>query len=434
VSDIASADELAELSPIVQQPSDHLPADPNGAVPADVIAESAAEDVVSSLSREIAWVGRCFWRRDAPSWFYRFLQLVPVVIFVDNVFFIGFGGVAGDVPGMDGPNALVYISNMLLNATFLCTLGVLHAVLITVRPASGMAFELGVGTKTVSRSDARSLKRWRICQRLVASFFIWFMGRFAVSVATEPMVRAEWATPARAVLLCGWVMLMGVLMPVVFAIFWPTMRTASAVVRNDAVRTIEAVKQADVSDTAAWSRVEQQALQLHRSMQALSAGFGPGLMAMGGFCWLWALAFFCNAINTPFHTGQDEKVRRDVERMGESAENPFGSNQNGYLIFVCILTPLPLLVAMDIAATSTQMDELMEALNEKAIAAGFKQDTAANFETHTRVDWLETRLKRTNFSQGIGFRIGDKIRYSTGAHCAASAFGWSASLAPSSPR
>ena len=145
-------------------------------------------------------------------------------------------------------------------------------------------------------------------------------------------------------------------MPIAFAIFWPTMRVACARVRHDAVRTIQAVKQSDASNAVAWSRVEQSALELHRSMQALSAGFGPGLTAMAGFCWLWALAFFCNAINTPFHLGRDEIVRRSGQ------DNMFGSNQNGFLMFVCILTPLPVLVAMDVAATSTQVDSLMEAL------------------------------------------------------------------------
>ena len=51
----------------------------------------------------------------------------------------------------------------------------------------------------------------------------------------------------------------------------------------------------------------------------------------------------------------------------------------------------------------------MEALNEKATKVGFKQGVGADVELHTRVDWLETRLKRTNFAQGIGFRVGDKV-------------------------
>ena len=167
---------------------------------------------------------------------------------------------------------------------------------------------------------------------------------------------------------------------------------------------------------------------------------------MAGFCWLWALAFFCNAINTPFHTGRDEIVRRSGE------DNVFGSNQNGYLTFVCILTPLPVLVAMDVATTSTRVDSLMEALNEKAIEVGFKKGVGADVELHTRVDWLETRLKRTNFAQGIGFRVSAatallprprprpllanrwETRFWTGARSEASASGWSAWLAPWSRR
>ena len=76
----------------------------------------------------------------------------------------------------------------------------------------------------------------------------------------------------------------GVVFPIVLAIFWPTMRLASTVVRNDAQRAIRAVKETDASDVDAWSRVEQHALQLHRSMQQLSAGFRSGLVAMGGSC------------------------------------------------------------------------------------------------------------------------------------------------------
>ena len=73
-----------------------------------------------------------------------------------------------------------------------------------------------------------------------------------------------------------------------------------------------------------------------------------------------------------------------MERDGPAADNPFGTNQNGSLICVCIFTPLPLLVAMDIALTSKQMDELMEAFNEKAIEVGFKQGSGANVVLNTR--------------------------------------------------
>jgi len=71
-----------------------------------------------------------------------------------------------------------------------------------------------------------------------------------------------------------------------------------------------------------------------------------------------------------------------VEASG--SDNAFGSTQNCYLSFVCLLMPLPLLVTMNIAATSTLVVELTEALNEKAIEVGFKQGSGANVVLNTR--------------------------------------------------
>lgn len=68
----------------------------------------------------------------------------------------------------------------------------LRAVLFALRPGTGLAFQLGAGSKMIRSVDATSLKRWRYGQRLPAAFFIWFIVIGGViGLSTRAEARAE---------------------------------------------------------------------------------------------------------------------------------------------------------------------------------------------------------------------------------------------------
>ena len=63
------------------------------------------------------------------------------------------------------------------------------------------------------------------------------------------------------------------------------------------------------------------------------------------------------------------------------------------LVMLSFLTPIPLLICMDVATTSSRCDLLLEATNACAIAYGK--------ECHLDVAYLEDRLRALNKGQGM---------------------------------
>ena len=107
---------------------------------------------------------------------------------------------------------------------------------------------------------------------------------------------------------------------------------------------------------------------------------------MAFFCWSSAFGFLCNALNGAYCQGMDE-LRDAVP----------GTNQRYNLVVTCVLLPLPILLALDVAATSSRCDLLTDALNQVAISYGES--------CHLRVDYLLGTLHRINRGQGLGFRV-----------------------------
>ena len=66
-----------------------------------------------------------------------------------------------------------------------------------------------------------------------------------------------------------------------------------------------------------------------------------------------------------------------------------------------LFTPIPLLLLLDVAATSSSCDMLMDTLNDVRI----KHQKPA----HLQIEWLETALARLHHGQGLGFQIGGLV-------------------------
>jgi hypothetical protein len=193
------------------------------------------------------------------------------------------------------------------------------------------------------------------------------------------------------------------LLPVLYSGWWPAMATASCICRDNITETIRKARAADPvstdgggggdgsTDPQAWvDSVATPALALRKSMGELSGSLGPGLLGMSGAQLLSALGFFTNAINVEYCTSCDETAGAQP-----------GTARHIFLAFTAFLTTMALLLAKDPASTSSRCDLLMAELNAAGIRCGP--------EHHGAIDWLESRLRRLNDGQGLGFRLGHTV-------------------------
>lgn len=169
--------------------------------------------------------------------------------------------------------------------------------------------------------------------------------------------------------------------PLSFSGWWCTMKMGSALARQRVVRVIKATYTTDPNDDMAWKALVADALALGNVMAQLSNGWSTGLAGFSLMCAWFFCALFSMFVNTEYYDAL----------ATSGAEDGFPRSM---CIFMLIFsTCSPLLIAKDVAKTSSKCDELMDKLNDLGI------------KHHVRIDWLETRLQRLHRSQGLGFVI-----------------------------
>lgn len=109
-------------------------------------------------------------------------------------------------------------------------------------------------------------------------------------------------------------------------------------------------------------------------MEWLSQGWGGGLLAGGGLLCLGGLSLFAVAINT-----------EHCDAMDTVKGLPPGTTRNKRLAVAALFPFAALLLARDVATTSSRCDLLMDQLNSARIKHGS--------EHHIRISWLTTSLK-----------------------------------------
>ena len=115
-------------------------------------------------------------------------------------------------------------------------------------------------------------------------------------------------------------------------------------------------------------------------MELLSDGWSGGLAAFGTQLWLIALANFTMAINAPFCAGFDAIFWAPLLGL------PRGFSLIFFIVLTAVFTAMPLLMAKDVAHTSTYCDLVMDELNEARAKHGP--------EGHLKIQWLESTLKQ----------------------------------------
>ena len=123
------------------------------------------------------------------------------------------------------------------------------------------------------------------------------------------------------------------------------------------------------------TNVADPALALVVSMEQLSRGWSSGLLGLGAGLGVYGLGWFTLAINSQFCSGVD------------TIQPWAGGNTQGILLVISAFCPfLALLLASDLATTSSRCDLLMRELNTCGLRHGP--------EYHLMVEWLEVRLQR----------------------------------------
>ena len=160
-------------------------------------------------------------------------------------------------------------------------------------------------------------------------------------------------------------------------------RCGCAVVRDAATKVIYSATTVSPLDAEAWeTQVVGPAFALNESFRLLSKGWRTGLAGLCIGLWITAFGLIFNILNPAYLQGYDREIG-----------NPPGSLMTTNIKLMSFVTPIPLLICMDVATTSSRCDLLLEATNASAIAYGK--------ECHLDVAYLEDRLRALNKGQGM---------------------------------
>ncbi len=130
--------------------------------------------------------------------------------------------------------------------------------------------------------------------------------------------------------------------------------------------------------------VSTPALALTDCMDKLSTGWGNGLLGFCAFCFSMCVSQLALMLSSEWCAGADQH---------QQAMAVLGSWRNNLMFFVVVLALMPLLLAVDLATTSSLCDQLLEELNSAGIRHGV--------EHYPTIDWILQSLERLNARQGL---------------------------------
>jgi hypothetical protein len=367
------SDELGRLSSSVEVTKPRQSTHSSSSDAAQEVLARDSDAVVSVFYPEQRWIGALLSTVDGGfGAVYYFAQVECLGLCAIQVLVLAPG--AAETAGLPEPNALLYVNAALMGAASVALTFIIGSARSALRPGGALE-QLKVGEVMISEKDSTTLSRWRggawawSGLWVLLSLLPW-RGAFGLppfgSPNTPTEARVELAL--RGLVSCT-------VFPVALSGWWASMRTASCLCRDEVIEVIHKVR--TVAPTSGdWdAAVAQPALGLIEKMKLLSDGWSGGLAGFGVFFWLGALAYFTNAINAPLCEGLDA-----------ASGSPPGTQRTVSLMLVASMSTLPFLLALDIAATSSWCDNLMEELN----------DSRANHgpESHLKIQWLETTLRQ----------------------------------------
>ena len=367
------SDELGRLSSSVEVTKPRQSTHSSSSDAAQEVLARDSDAVVSVFYPEQRWIGALLSTADGGfGAVYYFAQAECLGLCAIQVLALAPGTAAA--AGLPEPNALLYVHAALMGIMSVALTFIIGSARSALR-SGGALEQLKVGEVTISEKDGTTLSRWRVGVGAFSGLWVLVsLLPLAAAFGLPPFGSPNTPTEARVEFALRGLVICTVF-PVAFSGWWASMRTASCLCRDEVIEVIHKVR--TVAPTSGdWdAAVAQPALGLIEKMKLLSDGWSGGLAGFGVFFWLGALALFTHAINAPLCEGLDA-----------ANGSPPGTQRTVSLMFVAIFTTLPFVLALDIAATSTWCDNLMEELN----------DSRANHgpESHLQIQWLETTLRQ----------------------------------------
>ena len=329
-------------------------------------AEADERTVVSEVPREVGWF-RVLSRPDGrPSLLCRYIQAVPVLMVMVQLFDYTPKGDAQFVGRAwedfsEGAQSLISLAMFGLCFALVSPIMLVTSIQGALKPG-GELEQLGAGSAAISVSSERRLRILRRFIMLPAALVVsmgtashamacvvayrkYFLGEelqqcLVLQDGTErcfkdPLGPAYMFGLGGCVLGLGTCVLLG---------FWPSMILASSLCRDQISKLMVVLRKADPSDKASWDRdVVGPAFAIDHAMRTLSRGWGSALLGLGLASWCMAFNFFCKAINNEYVDAKDQT-------------RPGGGARANYLVFFVFYAMLPLLVSLEVAQTSTRCD------------------------------------------------------------------------------
>lgn len=343
---------------------------------ADTVSPSDADDididantVPSVLQPEQRRIADLLEGDGAPSWVLRVLQGICAAAC------IGVAAYVWSLAAMLGmaqaePNALLILACWFSAAPAYMMLSIpLSAVRGGIGPGGALE-ALGVGTAQVSTKDDKQLRRVRLVLGLVSGYMVVFSLVVFFMAAAWPDIGHTGHNVAVRLVFSALGLMFFLVIPTTVTGFLAPMYTGSCLCRNAITKQIHTVRFGDLVNDASK---REEVLALQDTLELLSEGWGRGLLGLIGFCWGIALACLFNSLNGPLLVGLDGLVGID------------GFNRFFQVALFVSFCFLPVLLALDVATTSSYCDILMDEINQARQRLGP--------EANEVITWLESSLK-----------------------------------------
>ncbi len=366
----SDSDELRQLSRSVEVTK--LPRHTSEDSEEKVLARNS-NAVPSVLYPEQRWLGAVLATAGGSS---AFCGVAWVVSMGTSVFTaISFPKVFADMAGLPDVNMLLRLGSVELALAFAgCTLVVVSAH-NALRPGGALE-QLKVGEVMISAEAGMHLSNWRVGLGALSVCWVLFGLTWVMAVFSLP----PWGYPNMCleahILFSNGGLIFCTVFPLAFSGWLHSMRTASCLCRDEIIEVIHAVRTFGPRSVEWDEAVVYRALGLIDKMKLLSDGWANGLAGFSAMFWGLSLAFITGVVlNTPWNEGVDAK----------EGWAP-GTCRAMFLAGASICAMLPFLLGLDIVATSTWCDTLMNELNDARANHGS--------ESHLKIQWLETVLRQ----------------------------------------
>ena len=250
-----------------------------------------------------------------------------------------------------------------------------------VTRADGHLVQLGAGEAKVSERVERSLRLWAGALGILGSGF--FVAGVIAGIGGAVNTVRLWPNPEWGGLAAF--PYVSLVLPT-FLAWWWTLKLGSNLVADAVIDARKHIRHAKPG-SAAWDRevVPRVIALMRETLPALSQGWGDSITVLFFAFYLFAAAFMCNFVENPVGNAGAAFMALVCSCESVSPQNDVVPARlrlirlsiGGY---ACSASGIPLLLAADVAAASSECDTLRTALNDKRAGALMRDQEIASGE------------------------------------------------------